>query len=217
MTIPSDQELKNIIETLLFIADTPLSADRIRTVVQADVQEIKDALSRLSEEYEERKGGFFLTEVAGGYQIRTRPEYAEWIKKLVQPNPLRMSKAALETLTIIAYKQPIIRSEIEHIRGVDSGGILRMLLELKLIRVLGRKEIPGRPLIYSTTKRFLEIFGLKDLKDLPTPDEIKGLVNPSFPERENPDQLPLIVAEAVDPESVPKDTLIEEDGKIILT
>ena len=215
MTIPSEQELKNIIETLLFIADTPLSADRIRTVVQADVQEIKDALSRLSEEYEERKGGFFLTEVAGGYQIRTRPEYAEWIKKLVQPNPLRMSKAALETLTIIAYKQPIIRSEIEHIRGVDSGGILRMLLELKLIRVLGRKEIPGRPLIYSTTKRFLEIFGLKDLKDLPTPDEIKGLVNPSFPERENPDQLPLIVTE--DPESVPKDTLIDEDGKIILT
>ncbi len=215
MTIPTDQELKNIIETLLFIADTPLSADRIRTVVSADAKEIKEALSRLAEEYEERKGGFFLTEVAGGYQIRTRPEYAEWIKKLVQPNPLRMSKAALETLTIIAYKQPIIRSEIEHIRGVDSGGILRMLLELKLIRVLGRKEIPGRPLIYSTTKRFLEIFGLKDLKDLPTPDEIKGLVNPSFPERENPDQLPLIVTE--DPESVPKDTLIDEDGKIILT
>lgn len=215
MTIPTEQELKNIIETLLFVADTPLSTDRIRSVIPADVKDIKDVLSRLSAEYEERKGGFALMEIAGGYQIRTRPEYSEWIKKLVQPNPLRMSKAALETLTIIAYKQPIIRSEIEHIRGVDSGGILRMLLELKLIRVLGRKEIPGRPLIYSTTKRFLEIFGLKDLKDLPTPDEIKGLVNPSFPERENPDQLPLIVTE--DPESVPKDTLIEEDGKNILT
>jgi segregation and condensation protein B len=215
MTIPAEQELKNIIETLLFVADTPLSTDRIRTVVSADIKDIKDVLSQLSMEYEERKGGFALMEIAGGYQIRTRPEYSEWIKKLVQPNPLRMSKAALETLTIIAYKQPIIRSEIEHIRGVDSGGILRMLLELKLIRVLGRKEIPGRPLIYSTTKRFLEIFGLKDLKDLPTPEEIKGLVNPSFPERLNPDQLPLIVTE--DPESVPKDTLIEEDGKNILT
>ncbi|MDP2862208.1 MAG: SMC-Scp complex subunit ScpB [Desulfobacterales bacterium] len=215
MTIPAEQELKNIVETLLFVADTPLSTDRIRSVVSADVKEIKDVLSQLSKEYEERKGGFSLMEIAGGYQIRTRPEYSEWIKKLVQPNPLRMSKAALETLTIIAYKQPIIRSEIEHIRGVDSGGILRMLLELKLIRVLGRKEIPGRPLIYSTTKRFLEIFGLKDLKDLPTPEEIKGLVNPSFPERENPDQLPLIVTE--EPESVPKDTLIEEDGKNILT
>lgn len=215
MTIPTEQELKNIIETLLFVADTPLSTDRIRSVIPADVKDIKDVLSRLSAEYEERKGGFALMEIAGGYQIRTRPEYSEWIKKLVQPNPLRMSKAALETLTIIAYKQPIIRSEIEHIRGVDSGGILRMLLELKLIRVLGRKEIPGRPLIYSTTKRFLEIFGLKDLKDLPTPDEIKGLVNPSFPERENPDQLPLIVTE--DPESVPKDTLIADDGKKLLT
>ena len=215
MTIPAEQELKNIIETLLFVADTPLSTDRIKSVISADAKEIKDVLSQLSREYEKRRGGFFLIEVAGGYQIRTRPEYSEWIKKLVQPNPLRMSKAALETLTIIAYKQPIIRSEIEHIRGVDSGGILRMLLELKLIRVLGRKEIPGRPLIYSTTKRFLEIFGLMDLKDLPTPEEIKGLVNPSFPERMNPDQLPLIVTE--DPESVPKDTLIEEDGKNILT
>lgn len=215
MTIPAEQELKNIIETLLFVADTPLSTDRIKSVVSADAKTIKDTLSELAREYEERKGGFSLIEVAGGYQIRTRPEYAEWVKKLVQPNPLRMSKAALETLTIIAYKQPIIRSEIEHIRGVDSGGILRMLLELKLIRVLGRKEIPGRPLIYSTTKRFLEIFGLKDLKDLPTPEEIKGLVNPSFPERPNPDQLPLIVTE--DPENVPKDTLVEEGEKNILT
>jgi segregation and condensation protein B len=215
MTIPTEQELKNIIEALLFVADTPLSTDRIKSIVPADTKEIKDVLFLLAGEYEDRKGGFSLVEVAGGYQIRTRPEYAEWIKKLVQPNPLRMSKAALETLTIIAYKQPIIRSEIEHIRGVDSGGILRMLLELKLIRVLGRKEIPGRPLIYSTTKRFLEIFGLKDLKDLPTPEEIKGLVNPQIPENQHPDQLPLIVTE--DPESVPKDTLINENEKINLT
>ncbi|MBU1399060.1 MAG: SMC-Scp complex subunit ScpB, partial [Proteobacteria bacterium] len=140
MSIPTEQDLKNIIETLLFVADTPLSTDRIKSIVPVGTKEIKDVLWGLAREYEERNGGFLLVEVAGGYQIRTRPEYAEWIKKLVQPNPLRMSKAALETLTIIAYKQPIIRSEIEHIRGVDSGGILRMLLELKLIRVLGRKE-----------------------------------------------------------------------------
>ncbi len=215
MSIPTEQDLKNIIETLLFVADTPLSTDRIKSIVPADTKKIKDILWGLAREYEERNGGFLLVEVAGGYQIRTRPEYAEWIKKLVQPNPLRMSKAALETLTIIAYKQPIIRSEIEHIRGVDSGGILRMLLELKLIRVLGRKEIPGRPLIYSTTKRFLEIFGLKDLKDLPTPEEIKGLVNPPISESQHPDQLPLIVTE--DPDNVPKDTLINENEKINLT
>ena len=126
-------------------------------------------------EYEDRRGGFYLDEVAGGYQIRTRPEYTEWIKKLIQPKPLRLSKPALETLVIIAYKQPIIRSDIEHIRGVDCGGVLRVLLERKLVRILGRKEIAGRPLIYATTKRFLEVFDLKSLRDLPTPKEIEEL------------------------------------------
>jgi segregation and condensation protein B len=129
----------------------------------------------LSSEYEHRKGGFFLREVAGGFQIRTRPEYREWIKRLVQPKPLRLSKPALETLAIIAYKQPIIRSDIEHIRGVNCGGILRMLLERKLVRILGRKAIPGRPHIYATTKQFLEVFDLKNLEDLPTPKEISEL------------------------------------------
>lgn len=215
MPIQTEQDLKYILEALLFVADTPLSTDRIKSIVSADAKNINETLAELAREYEERKGGFCLVEVAGGYQIRTRPEFAEWIKKLLQPNPLKMSKAALETLTIIAYKQPIIRSEIEHIRGVDSGGILRMLLELKLIRVLGRKEIPGRPLIYSTTKRFLEIFGLKDLKDLPTPEEIRELVNPPATESEHPDQLPLLTTE--DPENVPKDTLINENDKINLT
>jgi segregation and condensation protein B len=92
---------------------------------------------------------------------------------LIEPSPVRLSKAALETLAIIAYKQPVIRSDVEHIRGVDCGGVLRALLERQLIRVLGRKEIPGRPLIYATTKKFLEVFDLKDLKDLPSPKEIE--------------------------------------------
>jgi segregation and condensation protein B len=168
------EELKNILESLLFVAEAPLSIDRIKQVTAADTQEIRNTLQTLTDEYESRKGGFFLHEVAGGYQIRTRPEYTQWIKRLIQPNPPRISKAALETLAIIAYKQPVIRSDIEHIRGVDSGGILRMLLERKFIRVLGRKEIPGRPLIYATTKQFLEVFDLKDLKDLPTPKEIEA-------------------------------------------
>jgi segregation and condensation protein B len=111
--------------------------------------------------------------VAGGYQFRTRPEYTQWIRRLVDPRPVRLSKAALETLAIIAYKQPIIRTDVEHIRGVDCGGVLRQLLERKLIRVLGRKEIAGRPLIYATTKKFLETFELKNLRDLPTPKEIE--------------------------------------------
>ncbi|MCU0614221.1 MAG: SMC-Scp complex subunit ScpB, partial [Desulfobacterales bacterium] len=168
--------LKNIIESLLFVSETPLPLDRIqKTVPHADIHEIRSAVEILIQEHESRKGGFFLKEVAGGYQFRTRPEYHEWIKNLVQPNPVRLSKAALETLAIIAYKQPIIRNDIEHIRGVDCGGIIRTLMERKMVRILGRKEIPGRPLIYATTKYFLEFFDLKDLKDLPTPKEIEAM------------------------------------------
>lgn len=170
------EDIKNIIESLLLVAEGPLTIDRIKNIlVSAGNKEIQKALTELSSEYDNRKGGFFLREVAGGYQIRTRPEYREWIKRLIQPKPLRLSKPALETLAIIAYKQPIIRSDIEHIRGVNCGGIIRMLLERKLIRILGRKPIPGRPHIYATTKQFLEVFDLKNLEDLPTPKEISEL------------------------------------------
>jgi len=167
-------DIKNIIESLLFVADEPLSIDRFKNIIgQAQTKEIRQALEELEADYEARQGGFYLNQVAGGYQIRTRSEYMQWIKRLLQPKPLRLSKAALETLAIIAYKQPVIRSDVEHIRGVDCGGVLRVLLERKFIRVLGRREIPGRPLIYATTKRFLEVFDLKNLKDLPTPKEIE--------------------------------------------
>ncbi|MFC1828785.1 SMC-Scp complex subunit ScpB [Thermodesulfobacteriota bacterium] len=169
-------DLKNIIESLLFVAEVPLTVDRIKNVITvADIREIREALSTLSTEYNTRRGGFLLREVAGGYQFRTRPEYVEWIKRFLNPNPPRISKAALETLAIIAYKQPVLRSDVEKIRGVDCGGVLRSLLERKLIRILGRKELPGRPLIYGTTKQFLEVFDLKDLKDLPTPKEIESM------------------------------------------
>ena len=167
-------DIKNIIESLLFVADEPLSIDRFKNIIgQAETKEIRQALEELGADYETRQGGFYLNQVAGGYQIRTRSEYMQWIKRLLQPKPLRLSKAALETLAIIAYKQPVIRNDVEHIRGVDCGGVLRVLLERKFIRVLGRRELPGRPLIYATTKRFLEVFDLKNLKDLPTPKEIE--------------------------------------------
>ena len=167
-------DIKNIIESLLFVADEPLTIDRLKKIIPgAESRELRETLEELTTDYETRQGGFFLKQVAGGYQIRTRPEYMEWIKRLLQPRPQRLSKAALETLAIIAYKQPVIRSDVEHIRGVDCGGILRVLLERKFVRVLGRKDIPGRPLIYATTKRFLEVFDLKNLRDLPTPKEIE--------------------------------------------
>ncbi len=170
------EDLKNIIESLLFVADGPLALDKIKDVLELDDRKlIRETLQELQADYEFRTGAFVLREIAGGYQFRSRPEYVPWIKKLIQPKPARLSKAALETLAIIAYKQPVIRSDVEHLRGVDCGGVLRMLLERHLIRVLGRKEIPGRPIIYATTKQFLEVFDLKNLKDLPTPKEIEDL------------------------------------------
>lgn len=170
------ENLKSVIESLLFVSETPLTVDQLKTVLETvDTNAIKTAITELSAEYQERNGGFVLRPVAGGYQFRTQERFNAWIKRLVRPNVPRLSKAALETLAIIAYNQPIIRNDIEHIRGVDSGGVIRMLMERKLIRVLGRKEIPGRPLIYATTKHFLEVFELKDLKDLPTPKEIEEL------------------------------------------
>jgi segregation and condensation protein B len=169
-------DLRNIIESLLFVAEEPLGIEQINQVLSLpDTKMIRQTLNELMADYEERRGAFTLCEVAGGYQFRSRPDYVPWIRRLLQPKPSRLSKAALETLAIIAYKQPMIRSDVEHLRGVDCGGVLRMLLERKLIRVLGRKEIPGRPLIYATTKQFLQVFDLKNLKDLPSPKEIEAL------------------------------------------
>ena len=180
------EDLKNILESLLFVAEEALSVERLKELVgPVDGAEIRQALEGLQADYDARKGGFYLAEVAGGFQFRTRPDYTTWIRRLIDPKPVRLSKAALETLAVVAYKQPVIRTDVEHIRGVDCGGMLRQLLERKLIRVLGRKEIAGRPLIYATTKRFLETFDLRDLKDLPTPKEIEEFGKPPLEERGN--------------------------------
>jgi len=179
------EDLKNIIESLLFVSEEPLSIEQLKQVLSLpDSKLIRQTLNELIADYEGRQGAFSLHEVAGWYQFRSRPDYVPWIKRLLQPKPSRLSKAALETLAIIAYKQPMIRIDVEHLMGVDCGGVLRMLLERKLIRVLGRKEIPGRPLIYATTKQFLQVFDLKNLKDLPSPKEIEALGIESMDETE---------------------------------
>jgi segregation and condensation protein B len=176
------EDLKAIIESLIFVSEGPISLDQLmRLLPEFEADAVRKAVSGLKEAYETGNQGFCLKEVAGGLQFRTRSQYQKWIARIKQPVQQKISRAALETLAIIAYKQPIIRSEIEQIRGVDSGGVLRFLLEKNLIRILGRKEIPGKPIIYATTKFFLEIFGLKALKDLPTPREIDA----SEPAREN--------------------------------
>jgi segregation and condensation protein B len=181
----------------------------------------------LAEEYDRRGGGFEIRQVAGGFQFRTRSEYSEWVKKLLKPSPAKLSRAALETLAIIAYKQPIIRADVEHIRGVDCGGVLRMLLEKKLVRVLGRKDIPGRPMIYGTTRQFLEVFNLKDLRDLPSPKEIESLgieaenlfsTSDDGPENQLPPrsaeaQLPVADSDGIPDDQEPEDTLNPQENE----
>ncbi len=168
--------VKAIVESLLFVSQSPLSLEQIsQAMPEAGTEAVRSAIEALKDDYAVRNGGFMLHEVAGGWQFRSRPEYKEWIRRVVQPTPPRLSKPALETLSIIAYRQPVLRSEIEQIRGVNSGNTLRILMERKLIRVLGRREIPGRPLVYATAPRFLETFDLKSLKDLPTPKDIEGM------------------------------------------
>ncbi|MDM8541683.1 SMC-Scp complex subunit ScpB [Desulfococcaceae bacterium HSG9] len=170
-----NSDIKNIIESILFVAEKPLAVATLKNTLDFSTKEIREALKALADEYNARGGGFHLCEVAGGWQIRSRPEYRQHIIRMIQANPRRLSKAALETLSIVAWNEPVIRSEIEKIRGVDSGGVLRLLLDRKLIRILGRREIPGRPMIYATTKFFLEVFDLNTLKDLPTLKEVEKL------------------------------------------
>ena len=169
-------ELPAIIESLIFTAESALSTDRICDVLNEFArEEIKSALSGLARDHQARGGGFDLVEVAGGWQFRTRPAFHSYITRHIKARAAKFSQSALETLAIIAYRQPITRAEVEHLRGVDCGGVLKTLLEKHLVRILGKKDIPGRPLIYGTSKEFLEIFGLKDLKSLPTLREIQAL------------------------------------------
>ena len=206
------ENLKNILESLLFVAQDPLSIDRLKKILESvDGRTLRQILNELAAEYDARNSGFYLREVAGGFQLRSRPEYNPWIKRLIQPNAPRLSKPALETLAIVAYKQPIIRSDVEHIRGVDCGGILRMLLERNLVRVLGRKEIPGRPLIYGTTKLFLEVFDLKDLKDLPSPKEIEALNDPALEPTDGHEVPTGPVETAVEADDAPASTAEAQD------
>ena len=170
------KNLNSIIEALLFTSDRPLSAREIHSwLTDETLSNIKNALEELKSEYDIMERSFVLKEIAKGYQFRTNHEYAKYILLMLKTSPTRLSRAALETLAIIAYKQPILRYEIERLRGVDVGGILRTLLEKDLIRIMGRKSLPGRPLIYGTAKKFLEVFDLKDLESLPKLKEMKEL------------------------------------------
>jgi segregation and condensation protein B len=170
-------EIKSLLEALIFVSPTPIGLKKILEVVGDGFpkKDIESALAQLVHDYASPERGLYLQEVADGFQFRTKPRFSEWIKRLKKISPARLSKAALETLAIIAYKQPVTRGEVQHLRGVEVDGIVRTLLEKNLIRIVGRKEIPGRPILYGTTQRFLELFELKNLSFLPSLEEIKAL------------------------------------------
>ena len=168
-------ELKQLLEAFIFASETPLSLERLSVLLEQPRADLRPLLDELCQDYRAGERGFYLAEVAGGYQYRTDASLSPWLRKLSRERPFRFSRAGLETLAIVAYRQPITRAEVEYLRGVDSGGVMKTLLEKSLLRILGKKDIPGRPLMYGTTRQFLELFGLRDLNDLPTLKDFASL------------------------------------------
>lgn len=160
---------KSIIEALLFVSGNPLSFQKLQSILDVPKKVLKELLSDLVDEYQIAERGFLIVEKSGGFQMVTNPHFAEWVEKLtlITGSP-KLTQKSLETLAVVAYKQPITKAEIEAIRGVNSGSMIKTLLEKRLIKILGRKLVPGRPLLYGTTKEFLDYFGVKSIAELPT-------------------------------------------------
>ena len=208
-------ELRPIVEAMIFVSEEPITLNSIALALADDGIEkdsVKECIGTLEKEYNESTDkGIMLCEVAGGYQFRTKENFVDWLKRLNVPKPVRLSSPALETLAIIAYKQPTVRSEIEKIRGVDSGGVLKTLLERRLLRIIGRKDEPGQPLLYGTTKDFLEIFNLKNLRELPTLKDIEELLKERRHNTETPEN---ILAQSNDDDDEEPTEVIRDDGEI---
>ncbi len=179
--VHDDQEAKRVIEAVLFTSGKPVTvADLKRALSGYGEAKIEKLVRELQVEYERDARSFHINEIAGGFECATDPKYAPWILKLeLQRKQRQATQSALETLAILAYKQPITRAEIEDLRGVDVSGVLTTLLERGLVKIVGKKEVPGRPFLYGTTDKFLEHFGLKSIADLPDISEIKSLIENS--------------------------------------
>jgi segregation and condensation protein B len=171
-----DAELtvESVVEAVLFASDEPLSAARLANIVEADTKQVRKHIENLNEKYKTNGNAFRIEQIASGWQMLTLSPYNHWLKKLLRVrSDNKLSAAAMETLAIIAYKQPVIRADIEVIRGVAAGEMIRSLAYKGLVKIVGRAEVLGRPMLYGTTKKFLEIFGLNTLKDLPKIEELK--------------------------------------------
>jgi segregation and condensation protein B len=171
---------KQVVEALIVAAGEPVSAARLAEIVPGlEASDVPGLVAELRSEYEAQGRALEIWEVAGGFQLRTHPSVAPYLRLLHRERAVRLTRAALETLAVIAYRQPVTRAEVEHVRGVDAGPLLKSLVDRKLVRIAGHREVPGRPLVYATTKRFLEVFGLPKLDDLPTLREVEELLPPA--------------------------------------
>ena len=180
-------EAKSVIEAIIFAADRPVSVDQLaRMMHELDNDTIERLIRKLQQEYDASRRGFQLIEIANGFQMCTRDEFAPWIKDFYTTEiSSRLSVSSLEALAIVAYRQPATRAEIEEIRGVNSDSVIRTLMERNLIKVVGRKQAPGKPMLYGTTTDFLMHFGLRDLSELPSVDEIEKMFGTPKEERES--------------------------------
>lgn len=201
-------QIKGAVEALIFAAEEPIGVVTMLGVLEADGvtrEQIQTALEQLTRDYNDGEGrGLLLREVGGGFQFVTQPGVAVFIQRLNQAKPKTLSQAALETLAIIAYRQPVVRAEVEQIRGVDTGGVLKTLLEKGFIKIVGRREEAGQPLIYGTTKAFLELFHLKSLEELPSMREIEELVETQLKKD------PTAVGDEATSEAMPESSVVEE-------
>jgi segregation and condensation protein B len=187
----SEVEQRSIAEALILASPEPVPLVRLAKLIPGCTpSKAKALVADLNADYVAQQRAFEICEVAGGYQLRTHPEFSSYLQQLQQIRPLRLSNAALETLAIVAYRQPLTRAEVEHVRGVDAGPVMRTLLERKLVKISGHRDVPGRPMLYSTTKRFLEVFGLADLDALPTLRELEELTPETAIATEAPSLLP---------------------------
>ena len=168
-----DINSKAMLEALLFSSPAPMGLKEIKDITGLPETELKDLLDEIKAEYAQRSGGVLVSELAGGYIMHTNPDHSNWARKLKASQPSKLSQASLESLAIIAYKQPITKAELEALRGVNSDGVMKTLLDRRLIKIMGRKEAPGKPLLFGTTQEFLMQFGLKDLMGLPTLKEFQ--------------------------------------------
>jgi len=200
------EEQRRVVEALILASPEPITLARLAQIVpHLKEAKAKDLINELNTVYADQDRAFEIWEVAGGYQIRTRAEFSGYLQQLRKERPLRLTKATLETLSIIAYKQPATRAEVEEVRGVDSGAVIKTLLERRLVRISGHKEVPGRPMLYSTSKRFLEVFGLESIKKLPSLRELEDLA------REQGVELPGMINQDVS-ESAPDDEGVEAEA-----